>query len=83
MKNHLIQCLFFTLLIFSHAGYCQTPNSISVAGKAEVFEKPDVVYITLYLKQHGILTEDAVKKSNEKTEEIRNIISQTGGSDII
>lgn len=73
--KYLLYSLFF--LIFSLVVKAQEYDKITVTGKAEVFRKPDVAYITLYLRQHGVLTVDAVKKAIEKTEEIRKVIKKT------
>ncbi len=73
--KYISYALFF--LIFSQVVEAQESNKITVTGKAEVFKKPDVAYITLYLKQHGVLTVDAVNKAKEKAEEIRRVVTQT------
>jgi len=79
MKNILVKYLSFALLslFISQVVNGQEPNKITVTGKGEVFRKPDVAYITLYLRQHGVLTVDAVKKAKETSDEIQKVIKQT------
>jgi len=79
MKNILVKYLSVALLslFISQVVNGQEPDKITVTGKGEVFRKPDVVYITLFLKQHGVLTVDAVKKAKENSDEIQKVIKQT------
>lgn len=54
------------------AGDC----TVCVTGKAERKEKPDVAYVTLYVRADGILMVDAVKKADQKIEELRKAIEE-------
>jgi uncharacterized protein YggE len=78
--KYFVTASFF--LILSQVAAAQESNKITVTGEAEVFRKPDVAYITLYSKQHGVLTVDAVSKAKDKVEEIRRVVTQTH-SDIL
>jgi uncharacterized protein YggE len=49
-------------------------NTITVTGKATVNRKPDICYITLYVKGEGILMVDAVKKADQTVAEIEKAI---------
>jgi uncharacterized protein YggE len=49
----------------------ETPR-ITVTGEATVTRKPDVAYITLYLRSEGILLEDAVKEAAGTLDRIKS-----------
>jgi len=49
-------------------------NTVTVTGKAELKQKPDVAYVTLYVKGDGILMVDAAKKADQKVEEIKKAV---------
>ena len=51
-------------------------NTITVAGKAELKHKPDVAYVTLYVKADGILMIDAAKEADRKVGEIRSAMEE-------
>jgi len=51
-------------------------NTVTVTGKAEIKAKPDVAYVTLYVKADGILMVDAIKRADKKVEEINTAIHE-------
>ncbi|HNR94416.1 MAG TPA: SIMPL domain-containing protein [Kiritimatiellia bacterium] len=51
-------------------------NTVTVTGKAEIKKKPDVAYVTLYVKGEGILMVDAAKKADQKVEEIKMALQE-------
>jgi uncharacterized protein YggE len=51
----------------------QTPT-VTVTGDAVLQRKPDVAYVTLFLRVDGILLEDAVKESASRTEQIQRAL---------
>lgn len=51
-------------------------NTIRVIGNAAVERKPDICYVTLYVRADGILMVDAVKKADNKVAEIRKEIKE-------
>jgi len=51
-------------------------NVITVTGTAKVESKPDVAYLTLYVKGNGILMVDAVKKAKQKVDAIKKAIEE-------
>lgn len=54
----------------------ETPR-ITVTGEAAVLRKPDVAYITLYLRSDGILLEDAVREADGKVDQIKRALRET------
>ncbi len=50
-------------------------NTVTVSGMGKVTVKPDVAYVTLYIKADGLLLADAVQKSKQKTDEIKKAIT--------
>lgn len=51
-------------------------KTITITGTAKIERKPDVAYITLYVKGSGILMVDAIKKATEKTTEIEKALKE-------
>lgn len=51
-------------------------NTVTVTGKAVLKHKPDVAYVTLYIKADGILMTDAAKKADQKVEEVKKAIQE-------
>ena len=51
-------------------------NTIAATGEARVQRKPDVCFVTLYVKSNGILTVDAVNKADQMVAEIRKAIQE-------
>jgi uncharacterized protein YggE len=49
-------------------------NTVTVTGKAKIKHKPDVAFVTLYIKADGILMSDAVKKADQKVEDVKEAI---------
>jgi uncharacterized protein YggE len=51
-------------------------NTISVRASSSVSIKPDTIYISLYVPADGMLTEDAVKAANAKSDEIKGALTK-------
>jgi uncharacterized protein YggE len=51
-------------------------NTITVVGTGKVTRKPDVAYVTLYVKGDGILMTDAVQTAKGKTGEIEKALKE-------
>ena len=79
MKMRIVSILAMVLAIgalLSQGVMGAEENKISVSGSAKIERKPDVAYITLYIKGDGILMVDAVSKAKEKTEAIQKAIRE-------
>ena len=53
---------------------CAEENSVSVIGKGEVKLKPDVAFVTLYVKGDAVAMVDAAKQVNDKVEEVKTAL---------
>ena len=51
-------------------------NAVTVTGTAKVEGKPDVAYLTLYVKGDGILMVDAIKKAKQKVDNIEKAMEE-------
>jgi uncharacterized protein len=58
------------------AGEEAAPNTISVRASSSVSIKPDTIYVSLYVLGDGMLTEDAVKAANQKSDEIKAALTK-------
>jgi uncharacterized protein YggE len=57
------------------------PN-ISATGDVTLTRKPDLAYVTLYIRAEGILLEDAVREAASKTEQVLRALREAYGSEI-
>jgi uncharacterized protein YggE len=55
---------------------------ITATGDAVLTRKPDVAYLTLYVRAEGILLEDAVRDAASKTDQVLRGLRDTYGADI-
>lgn len=55
-------------------------NSVSVVGVGEVLVKPDVAYITFYVRAEGILMVDAAKEIDRKVAAVREALQESHDS---
>jgi uncharacterized protein YggE len=51
-------------------------ESVSVTGKGEIKQKPDVAYVTVYIKGEGATMVDAAKEADQKVEEIKTAVQK-------
>lgn len=80
-KMRKVSMVLCGVLLFSFSGMVSAAqqfekNTITVTGKARVNRKPDICYITLYVKGDGILLVDAVKKADRIVAEIEKAIKE-------
>jgi uncharacterized protein len=79
MKGRLVfivVALIVTLQFVVMAAEETQKNTITATGTAKIERKPDVAYITLYVKESGILMVDAIKKATDKTAEIEKALKE-------
>ena len=50
---------------------------ISITGDATISRRPDIAYITLYIRANGILLEDAIKEASDKIEQVNKTLRDT------
>jgi uncharacterized protein YggE len=62
--------------LFSQVAMGTEENTISTTGTADIERKPDISYVTLYVKGDGILMADAIKRAREKSEAIQKAIKE-------
>jgi uncharacterized protein YggE len=55
---------------------------ITVTGDVVITRKPDVAYVTLYVRADGILLEDAIREAASKAEQVLGALRDTYGADI-
>ncbi len=60
-------------------------STVTVSGMGKVAAKPDVAYVTLYVKADGLLMADVAQKIQQKTDDIKKAITakQSGVKEII
>src|SRR5437763_1349609 len=56
--------------------------SINVTADAVLVRKPEVAYVSLYVRAEGVLLEDAVREASGKTEQVLRALRDTYGPDI-
>ena len=56
--------------------------TISVTADAVSVRKPDVAYVSLYVKAEGILLEDAIREATVKSEEVLRALRDTCRADL-
>jgi len=79
MKVKVVSILTMALALgclFSQAVMGTEENTISTTGTADIERKPDIAYVTLYIKGDGILMEDAIKRAREKSETIQKTLKE-------
>ena len=54
----------------------ETPK-ITVTGDVILTRKPDIAYVSLYIRADGILLEDAVRESSNKVRQIHQTLRET------
>jgi hypothetical protein len=55
---------------------------ITATGEVTLLRKPDVAYLTLYVRADGILLEDAVREAATKTDQVLHALRDAYGSEI-
>jgi hypothetical protein len=65
------------LLLLCLAGIARADdNSVAVAGRGEVKAKPDVAYVSVYVKAEGAAMVDAAKEADQKVEELKTALKK-------
>jgi uncharacterized protein len=72
----IIALFVITQMVVAAATVDVQKYTITATGTAKLDRKPDVAYITLYVKGSGILMVDAIKKAAEKTGEIEKALKE-------
>lgn len=74
MKKFIFYLLIAIITLLLPCTLFAGENGVTVTGKAKIKHKPDVAFVTLYIKADGILLSDAVKKADRKVEDVKNAI---------
>jgi uncharacterized protein YggE len=76
MKKFGLYLLTMLLGLFLSCNSYAADNTVTVIGKAERKFKPDIAFVTLYIKADGILMTDAAKNADQKIDEVRKAIQE-------
>jgi len=55
----------------------ESEAEISITGSVTISRRPDIAYITLYVRTNGILLEDAIKEASAKIEQVNKTLHDT------
>lgn len=78
MKNNTLTAIAAILAIaFSFTASANDRNTISSTGNARIHQKPDIAFITVYVRGTGLLMVDANEEASKKSEAIIKTLRET------